>query len=236
MAHDVGDGPRGVEIPIRSGIPILSNQLRLGAGARRGHHKLRTGAGRQKNAGLALRWLSATARSNGVTIDRHHLHGLRRSVHDVLQIQDGVCSSVRYSPQFLLRWIGLDDCRCVARIGHGNIVDRKIPGRNVRVVGFRRRQQLVADDKGALGQPRQCGIDVLQTFDDQRSGCASLHLPFRKAVRVRMVPVESRGFVLRDLHVVIEALAGLNQRVDNLILSADGRHIGSMEVDIGRSR
>jgi hypothetical protein len=35
------------------------------------------------------------------------------------------------------------------------------------------------------------------------------------------------------LYVVIEALAGLDQRVDNLILSANRRHIGSVEVDIG---
>ena len=95
---------------------------------------------------------------------------------------------------------------------------------------------MVADDKGAFGEPGQCGIDVLQPFDNQRSGCASLHLPFRKAVRVRMVPVESRGLVLRDLYVVIEALAGLDQRMDNLILSANRGHVGSMEVDIGCSR
>ena len=120
-------------------------------------------------------------------------------------------------------WIGLDDGRRVFRIGHRNIVDRKVPGRNVRVVGFRRGQQLVADDEGALSQSRQCWIDVLQTFDDQRSGGASLHLPFGEAVRVGMVPVKSRGLVLRNLHVVVEALAGLDQRVDHLILSADWR-------------
>ena len=95
---------------------------------------------------------------------------------------------------------------------------------------------LVANDKGAFGQPRQCGIDVLQAFDDQRSGRSSLYLAFGEAMRVGMVPVESWGFILRDLYVVIEALAGLDQRVDNFILSADGRRIGPVEMDIGCGR
>ncbi len=76
----------------------------------------------------------------------------------------------------------------------------------------------------------------MQAFDDQRSGRSSLYLAFGEAMRVGMVPVESRWFVLRDLHVVIEALAGLDERVDNFILSADGRRIGPMEMDIGRAR
>ena len=44
-------------------------------------------------------------------------------------------------------------------------------------------------------------------------------------MRVGMVPVEPWGFVLRNLHVVIEALARLDQRVDHLILPADRRHV-----------
>ena len=104
------------------------------------------------------------------------------------------------------------------------------------VVGFRSGQHLVADDKGALGQACQCGIEILQTFDNQRSGRASLHLSFGESMRVRMVPVKSRRFILRNLHVVIEALPRLDQRVDNLILSTNRRHIRSMEVDIGRAR
>ena len=93
------------------------------------------------------------------------------------------------------------------------------------VVGFRSRQHLVADDKGALGQAGQCGIDILQAFDDQRAGGAALHLALGEAMRVGMVPVESWGLVLRNLHVVIEALARLDQRVDHLILPADRRHV-----------
>ncbi len=95
---------------------------------------------------------------------------------------------------------------------------------------------LVANDKGAFGQPCQCGIDVLQAFDDQRSGRSSLYLAFGEAMRVGMVPVKSWGFILRDLYVVIEALTGLDERVDNFILSADGRCIGPVEMDIGRAR
>ncbi len=95
---------------------------------------------------------------------------------------------------------------------------------------------MIADDEGALGHSCQCRIDILQAFDDQRSSGASLHLPFRDAVRVGMVPVKSWGLVLRDLYVVIEALAGLDQRVDHLVLSADRAHVCSMEVDIGHSR
>ena len=75
------------------------------------------------------------------------------------------------------------------------------------------------------GKPGQGRVNILQALDDQRAGSSALHLPFGEAMRVGMVPIETRRFIGRYLHVVIEALSRLDERMNDLILPADRRDI-----------
>ena len=101
------------------------------------------------------------------------------------------------------------------------------------------RYRIVSDDQHLLRQSGNLGIDVLNSFHDQRSGSATLHGCFGDAVDVRMIPIESRRFVQWKLHVVLKGLAGINHGVDHFILMTGGRRVGAVIVDVdggGRHR
>ena len=76
-------------------------------------------------------------------------------------------------------------------------------------LGLRRRsvgvqQILVADHEHALGQPRDLAHGALDALDDERARCAAHHLPAAEAMNVRVVPVQSGWFVLRNSEAVLE--------------------------------
>ena len=70
---------------------------------------------------------------------------------------------------------------------------------------------------------------------EDRSRRAAVYLIGGVPVGMRMVPIQARRFIGRDLSRVLERWIGvLNQRVDHIVLMADRRNIESMKMQIRR--
>lgn len=91
------------------------------------------------------------------------------------------------------------------------------------------------NDQNSRRQPRHLRFYLLDAIHDQRSRRASVHLYRRESVRMRMVPIESRRFILRNLRSVCECRRErLNQRGQHVILMARGRNVQTVKMHIGR--
>ncbi len=83
-----------------------------------------------------------------------------------------------------------------------------------------------------LGQSR---IGVELAFDHERAGEAEGHLPLGDAVGMRVVVVEARDVILRDLDLVIEGVPGIDPDED-VVAVVQRRNGQPVEVDVRRLR
>ena len=76
-------------------------------------------------------------------------------------------------------------------------------------------------------------MDFFHSLHDHSPGCATVHMKFRKAVYVRMVPIQTGRLRRRNRNLVLESRRPrLNQRIDYIVLMADGRNIHTMVVHV----
>ncbi len=92
-----------------------------------------------------------------------------------------------------------------------------------------------ADDDDALLHLRERGDVLLEPVDDDHAGHpAFADLIAGLSVNVRVIPVESRLLVLRDVNDVVQALSGRCQPVENVV-GVPSRRNGQavkMEIDV----
>ena len=120
------------------------------------------------------------------------------------------------------------------RIGDRDVVDRQVPRRNI-ATGFRvARHVLIAHDHDLLRQARRPPAEILDPFDHDRPRSAALQRRFDQHMRVRMIPVQPRRLVFGKMHVVLERVPRIDQRLDHLIRMTGGRSVGAVKVHIER--
>ena len=234
LRDDACQRPRRVGRAVASGIDSLCDQLRLLADLRCRYHKFCARSRRQRHAGLGDCLDGTRPLAHRHAVERHHLHRLGDTVHQILQLQQRVRRGIQHPPEFRDTGRGLDHNRYIARVGHRGVVDRDIQRRSARHGGTR--QPLIAQHEQPLRQTGDERVHVLDALDDQRAGRATQHLAVAEAMRVRVIPVESRGLVGWHLHRVVESRGRLDEGVEDFVLVAGGRDVQAVEVQVGHGR
>src|SRR6267154_1545755 len=98
-------------------------------------------------------------------------------------------------------------------------------------------QILVADNKHPLRQTGRSLLGALDSFNDQCAGGSAEELFFAESVDMRVIPVETRWLVLRNLKAILEGcIPWLHRGLHHIILMADGRNGEAVKVEIGGHR
>src|SRR5689334_18577581 len=92
---------------------------------------------------------------------------------------------------------------------------------------YRRRihRLLVADHKDSLRQPSHHRIHIFDPLDNERASGAALDGGGGESVNVWMIPIKPWWLVLREMKLVAEGVARINDCTDHFILVASRRSI-----------
>ena len=126
----------------------------------------------------------------------------------------------------------LDDRSRIARVRHRHVIDGQVPERGIGGLRNRERQRLIAQQQQARRQSSHRGLNVLDPLDHDRAGGATLHRHRRNPVDMRVVPIEARRLVGRDLDLVAEALARIDQCANDFVAMAPGRRIYAVKMHV----
>ena len=235
--RDGRDGALWIVVSIGSRIDIQGEERGvLNREAGTGDHELSARGGREEDIGLCYRpaLFRSILRAGGNAIEGDDSQGLRRSIVLKLNVQDGIGRSVDDAPELLLARLHRHHHRREIRVGDGRVVQGDVPGRHITARRRIARNQVISDNHDAFRQAGHGRIYVLNSFDNDRAGCAAENRGLRYAVNVGMIPIQARRFILGKMDVVLKRLAGVHQSRDYFILVAGWRCIGAMVMNIYR--
>ncbi len=238
-----GHRSRRVVVAGRTRIDIQRPQTGvMDRGRRTRHDELGTPGGWNQHVGLSYE----TARpgpvlgSNGHSVETHDRERLGVIVIDHLQVENRVGGGVDHAPELALSRLDLDDAGNETRLRRSDVRDRHVVQRHipggydstwVGIAGY----ILISEDQYTLRQSRDRRLHVRYATDDDCAGGAALDRGFRKTVQMRVIPVHSRWFVGWKMHAVLEALTGIDDRMNDLIRMARRRGVGTVVVNVQRS-